>query len=422
MPRALALELLSDVLHGKRALDDAFEAHPRTAQLEPRDRAFARNLVATTLRRLGQIDAVIEQALEHPLSAKGRVAMDILRLGACQLVFLGTPDHAAVDTAVDLAQRQRQGPYKKLINAVLRRIAREGVRLAETQDAAKLNTPDWLWRSWSAAFSMDTCRRIAESHLSEAPLDLSVKREPEKWAERLGARVLPNGTLRLDGAGPITELPGFAEGAWWVQDCAAALPARLLGDVAGKHVIDLCAAPGGKTAQLAAAGARVTAVDRSEKRLARLSQNLERLGLDAEVVVADAAEWRPGTPADAVLLDAPCSATGTIRRHPDIARLRTPNDVAKLSALQGRLMHAAAEMVAPGGVLVYAVCSLQPEEGPHQVQTFAAPDMGPVRITPEERFGIDDVITIDNTLRTLPNHLGDSGGMDGFFAAKFMRH
>jgi 16S rRNA (cytosine967-C5)-methyltransferase len=422
LPRALALDLLADVLQRKRPLDEAFEAHPGMRRLEPRDRAFARNLAATTLRRLGQIDALIEHALERPLPPKARVAADILRLGICQLVFLETPPHAAVDTSVILAERNGQGPYKKLVNAVLRRIALQGAALAANQDAARLNTPDWLWRSWSHAYGDDTCRRIAESHLSVAPLDLSVKRHPEKWAERLGARLLPGGTLRFgDPPGQVTELPGFAEGAWWVQDCAAALPAKLLGDVAGKQVIDLCAAPGGKTAQLAAAGARVTAVDRSEKRLVRVAENLARLGLSAEIVTADATKWQPETLADAVLLDAPCSATGTIRRHPDIARLRAPADVAKLTDLQARLLDAAARMVKRGGLMVYAVCSLQAEEGPEMIETFSAPGLRLVPVTPEERFGLDDIITIRGTMRTLPIHHGDSGGMDGFFAARFER-
>jgi len=260
-PRAIALQLLGAVLRGGRPLDDALAEQKGLVALEARDRAFARLLVATTLRRLGQIDALIARCLDRPLKARAAEVQDLLRLGACQLAFLGTPAHAAVSTSMTLAGGLRPGGYKGLVNAVLRRLAREGAALAEGQDAARLDTPDWLWQSWQAAYGAETARAVAEAHLADPPLDLSVKQDAAAWAERLGARLLPGGTLRLPpGAGDVSRLPGYDEGAWWVQDAAAALPARLLGDVTGKQVIDLCAAPGGKTAQLAAAGARITAV------------------------------------------------------------------------------------------------------------------------------------------------------------------
>jgi 16S rRNA (cytosine967-C5)-methyltransferase len=341
-PRATALALLGAVLRDRQPLDEALAEHRGLAGLEARDRAFARLMVATTLRRLGQIDALIARCLDRPLKPRAAQVQNLLRLGACQLVFLGTPAHAAVSTAVALAGRLRPGGYKGLVNAVLRRLAREGGALAEGQDAARLDTPDWLWASWQATYGARTTRAIAEAHLADPPLDLSVKGDAAAWAERLGARILPGGTLRLPpGTGDVAKLPGYHDGAWWVQDAAAALPVRLLGPVAGRQVIDLCAAPGGKTAQLAAAGARVTAVERSEARLARLSENLARLGLAATTVAADAAVWRPAAPAEAVLLDAPCSATGTLRRHPDIAHLKGPNQIAALAALQDKLLTAA---------------------------------------------------------------------------------
>lgn len=424
MPRAVALDLIEAVLARQRPLDDALLLHPGFPKLEPRDRAFARAMAATTLRRLGQIDAVLAAFLDKPLTGKAKPALDLLRLGACQLLFLKTPPHAAVSTSVDLAQGRGLGPYKHLVNAVLRRVDRQGPALIAAQDAARLNTPDWLWRRWSAAYGEATARAIGEAHLKEAPLDLTARADGALWATRLGAEILPTGSLRIaEPRGLLTELPGFADGAWWVQDAAAALPARLLGDLGGARVIDLCAAPGGKTAALAAAGAQVTAVDRSARRLERLQENLARLHLAAACVVADAGRWRPEAPADAVLLDAPCTATGTIRRHPDIARLKKEEDVAKMAAVQAGLLEAALDMVRPGGLLVYCVCSLEPEEGPAQIdalRTRGAP-VEPVPIAPGEIGGLAELLDRDGQLRSLPCHLAERGGMDGFFIARLRR-
>jgi 16S rRNA (cytosine967-C5)-methyltransferase len=420
--RAAALDLLQGVIHRKQALDQQM-AGGAFAALDPRGRAFAHNLVATTLRRLGQIDALISACLEKPLPANARTAQDILRLGAAQLLFTGTADHAAVDTAVDLARARGQGRLAKLVNALLRRLQREGAAALAAQDAARLNTPDWLWRAWEAAYGAETCRAIAESHLTPAPLDITVKDDAAGWAERLGGTVLSDRSLRLTGAAPVPELPGFAEGAWWVQDRAAALPARLLGDVAGLSVLDLCAAPGGKTAQLAAAGARVTALDRSEKRLETLARNLERLGLGVETVAADALSWAAPAPFDAILLDAPCSATGTIRRHPDLPHLKRPEDTAKLADLQDRLLARAADWVRPGGLLVFATCSLQPEEGPERVRAFLARHSGfATAPAAAGESGITPaMISPQGWLRTLPSMAAEIGGMDGFFAAALRR-
>ena len=419
--RACALDVLDTVLGDRRPLDDALADHAGLARLEARDRAFARLLVSTTLRRLGQIDALIAHCLDKPLSAKAARIRQILRLGTCQLAFLGTPPHAAVDGAVSLVGRNRA--YKGLVNAVLRRLAREGAGLAAKHDAPRLDTPGWLWESWRRAYGEATARAIAEAHLAEPPLDITVKRDAEGWARRLDARVLPTGTLRRALGGAVEDLDGYAEGGWWVQDAAAALPARLLGDVAGETVIELCAAPGGKTAQLAAAGARVVAVDRSAGRLDRLRQNLARLGLAAETIAADATRWRPRAPARFVLLDAPCSATGAIRRHPDIPHLKTAADVARLAALQDRLLDAAYPMLAPGGTLVWSVCSLEPEEGPERIAALLerAPGLERVAITAGEIGGLSELVTAAGDLRTLPCHLADRGGLDGFFVARLRR-
>ena len=345
--RHAALDLLGAVLRRKRPLDDAIDESPSMHQLSGRDRAFARLLVATALRRLGQIDELIALCLSTPLAPRAAVVHDILRLGIAQLMFLRTPPHAAVATSVDLAHSRGFLSHKGLVNAVLRRLSVEGAEHVGAQDAARLNTPDWLWRSWSCSYGEETARAIATAHLKEAPLDLTMRADAAAWCDRLQGTLLPTGTLRRSAGGAVTALPGYAEGAWWVQDAAAALPARLFGDIAGREVVDLCAAPGGKTAQLATAGARVTAVDRSTRRLERLVANFDRLGLPIDAVAADALTWRPPHPMDAVLLDAPCTTTGAIRRHPDVPYLKAPEDVARLCCGAGepvacRDRHAAA--------------------------------------------------------------------------------
>lgn len=421
--RSCALDLLEAVLDRHELLDDALAGHAGLARLETRDRGFARLLCATTLRRLGQIDDLVGRFLARPIPAKARVARHILRLGACQLLFLGTPAHAAVSEAVRLARARAPGPFAGLVNAVLRRVAAEGAPLADAQDAARLCTPDWLWRGWCAAYGEPAARAIAAAHLSEPPLDLSVKGDPVAWAERLGATILPTGSLRRAAGGAIADLPGYAEGAWWVQDAAAAIPARLLGDVAGATVIDLCAAPGGKSAQLAAAGARVVALDRPA-RLARLADNLARLGLAAErIAVDDAAGWRPPAPAAFVLLDAPCSTTGAIRRHPDIPHNKSAADVTRLARVQDSLLTAAADMLGPNGTLVYCVCSLEPAEGPERVRALLerTPGLARAPVSPDEIGGLGELITPQGELRTLPCHLAGLGGLDGFYAARLRR-
>ena len=406
------------MLGRRRALDDALAEHEGLAALEARDRAFARLLVATTLRRLGEIDALIDARLTHPLPPRAMRARDALRLGVAQLVFLGTPAHAAVDTAV-APMSGRLATYRGLVNAVLRAIARDGV--SPRNDAARLNTPDWLWQSWTGAFGAETAQRIAEAHLTEPALDITVKSNPNALADALGATILPTGTLRRMGGGSVAELPGYGDGTWWVQDAAAALPAKMLGDVAGKRVADLCAAPGGKAAQLAAGGARLTAIDISAKRVTQLRANLARLGLAAECRVADARKPISGERFDAILLDAPCSGTGTIRRHPDIARLKSPDDVARLTVVQHDMLDAAAAALTPGGVMVYAVCSLQQEEGPDQVEALLARNP----LMSRERLRASEVptefVSPSGDLQTLPCHWPEHGGLDGFYAARLIR-
>lgn len=418
--RYAALIALGKILRRRLPLDEALEVDG----LEERDRAFARMLLATTLRRLGQIDALIAHCLARPLPIQAVVAEDILRLGIAQLLFLDVAAHAAVDTAVEMTKQAGLAAHAKLVNALLRRLSRrDGKALVAGQDAARLNTPGWLWESWSAAYGEASCRAIALAHLAEAPLDVSTMGDAALWAERLSAEILPTGTLRRPAGGAISQLPGYEDGAWWIQDAAAALPARLLGDVKGRRIADLCAAPGGKTAQLAAAGAQVIALDRSARRLQRLAANLARLHLSAEVIAADAVSWRPERPLDGLLLDAPCSATGTLRRHPDAARLKRPEDLARLTGLQARLLAAAVDMVAPGGLVVYCTCSLQPEESIAQVEALLAQG-APLRRRPIAAAEVGDLaelVTAAGDLRSLPCHLAEKGGMDGFYAARLER-
>ena len=427
--REFAVALLTAVLRDGHTLEDATDAATREAPpLEARDRALARLIAATVLRRQGELAAVLRAYLDRPLPARQGRLWPILLAAAAQLLVLGTPPHAAVALAVEQVRRDAGARrFDRLANAVLRRVAETGAGILADLDAPRCNIPDWLWDGWRQAYGEATARRIAAASLVEAPLDVSVKSEPAVWAERLGGVVLPTGSVRLPAGGRIADLPGYAEGAWWVQDAAAALPPRLFGEVGGLAVADLCAAPGGKTALLAAAGARVTAVDIAPERLHRVRENLTRLKLTAELVLADAAGWAPPTRFDAVLLDAPCTATGTLRRHPDILHLKRPSDLDKLAGLQERLLRAAAELVRPGGLLVYCTCSLEPAEGEDQVARFlaGAPGFARVPIAAEEIGGEPDWITTAGDLRTLPFHMQRPepglSGLDGFYAARLRR-
>lgn len=414
--RRAAAELLVAVMDRGRALEDAMAETPSFNALEGRDRAFARALVTAGLRRLGGVNAVLSQFLQKPLPESAQHARALLHLGATQLLVLGTPAHAAVGETVETANHMREARgFAKLMNAVLRKVASNGAEiLASLPPGADL--PAWLYTRWRASYG-DAAPRIADALRREAPLDISVKDDAAGWAERLGGVVTPTGSVRLTDPAPIDSMPGFDEGAWWVQDAAATLPAKLLGDVRGKRVLDLCAAPGGKTLQLAAAGAHVTAVDKSEARLKRLRENLARTRLQAEVICADALEFRAEA-FDAVLLDAPCTSTGTLRRHPDVAWLRRPTDVRALAELQAKLVAASAKLLKPGAPLVYAVCSLEPEEGPGIVAEALRHHW---RRAPTSDDIPAEFITPDGDMRTHPGLWPELGGLDGFYAARLLR-
>jgi len=428
--RRLAATVIADVIEGGRALDETLDrllADPAAAGPGDRDAALVRAIATVGIRHFGAIRTVLMERLPEGMPGNAAAFPNILVAAVAQLLWMDVPDHAAVDLAVRAMQEDRRDQrYVKLGNAVLRRVGRERDAILAAVDPLLDDTPTWLRRRWTAAWGDDRAARIAAAHAHEPAVDLTVKDDPEGWAQRLDALLLPTGSLRLRGREALAGLDGFAAGAWWVQDAAAALPARLLRVKAGERAVDLCAAPGGKTAQLAAAGATVTAVDRSAPRLARVAENLARLGLKAELRPVDALTLAE-TGFDAVLLDAPCSATGTLRRHPDVAWTKGDDDLGRLVALQRRLLDKAATLLAPGGRLVYCTCSLEPEEGEAQIAALLQRDPGLARdpIGAAEIGGLAEALTAEGDLRTfpfmLPNDEPRLAGMDGFYAARLVR-
>lgn len=416
--RIAAGVLLNAALEKRNGLDEAL-SYREVAALPPQDRAFARATAMAALRRLGEIDQILARRLKTKPSEP---VMTILRVALAQTLVLETPAFAAVSTAVKLAERDaKTRPYKALVNAVLRTIGREGPGLT----TAESNLPDWIAARWRATYGEPAVVGLALAGRDEPPTDLSVKPgiDAPALAESLDGFVLPGGSVRTGRRGDIAQWPGFDSGDWWVQDAAAAVPARLLAVRPGETALDMCAAPGGKTLQLAAAGASVVALDRSETRLKRLSANLARTGLSAETVAVPAEDWDDPRVFDAVLLDAPCTATGTYRRNPEVLRATRPADVAKLADVQHRLLDIAAERVRPGGRLVYCVCSLEREEGETQVLAFLRrnPAFRTVQADPAAVGAPAEALTPEGWLRILPSQWPEHGGLDGFFAARLER-
>ena len=413
--RQAALALLSGVLTRRKPLDADL---PLLKALPPRDAAFARALASQTLRHLGALEAVLRKFLAKPLKPhKSGAAMEILLLGACELLILKTPAHAAVDAANRLAAADDKAVhFKPLINAVLRKVASEGEKKLSSLDRERLSTPDWMYQRWTLQYGADVARQIARAHQSEASLDITLRAPDAAHPESAPLFGL---SRRVTQGERVEELPGFADGQWWVQDAAATLPALLLGDVRGRDVIDLCAAPGGKTLQLAAAGGRVTAVEKQVARIARITENLARIGLTATLAQSDARDFDGSAPL--VLIDAPCTSTGTIRRHPELPWIKSAADVTQMAAQAYEILESGARMVAPGGKLVFAVCSLEREEGEEQIAAFlyAHPEFTRDPIMVDEVFGNESWLTPDGELRTLPFFI--AGGMDGFFAARLRK-
>ncbi len=426
--RLVAASVLADVAGQGSTLDERLgaDASARMSDLDPRDRALARSIATVALRRLGTIRAALARFLEKGLPKKAAAVEWTLIAATAQILFLDVPDHAAVDLAVHAIRRDpRTAAFAALVNAVLRNVIRARDELVAPTDPF-IDTPAWLAARWRKTYGDETAAAMARAHQLEPTLDLTVKAEPDVWAERLGGFVLPTGSVRLLNHAPVTELPGYEEGAWWVQDAAAALPARLLRAQPGMRIADLCAAPGGKTAQLAHAGAEVLALDRSAERMKRVSANLERLHLSADLTVGDALTYEAQA-FDAILLDAPCSATGTIRRHPDVAWTKRASDIASLAKVQARMIDHAINLLKPGGILIYCTCSMEPEEGEMQINALLRrnPDVGRKPIVAEELSIPNMCISAQGDLRTLPCHLyhddARRSGLDGFFAARIER-
>lgn len=414
--REAAAQFLEATLSRRAGLDEALSVSA-TRGLPPRDRALARALTMVVLRHLGVIDRALAPKLQREPPERIRT---LLRLGMAQLFWMDVPDHAAVSTTVAIADRLKPTrSFKGLVNAILRGLQRDG----KPADDPEALAPSWLFARWQAAFGDAGARAIAAAIANEPDTDLTSKdpSDTEALAALLEGTVLPGGSIRTAKRGDLAEWPAFAEGRWWVQDAGAAIPARLLNIQPGQTALDLCAAPGGKTLQLAAAGASVVAIDRSPDRLKRVSENLARMNLTAEVVAADARTWADKRTFDAVLLDAPCSATGTFRRHPDVLWAAAPGDIASLAGVQIRMLDSAAGRVKPGGRLVYCVCSLEPEEGEAQIRGFLArhPDFSLEPVAAGEGGAPADSVSPEGWLRILPHHL--EGGIDGFFAARMIR-
>ena len=423
--RQAAAAAFADVVANGRSLDERFAADSHFS-LDVRDRALARSIVVASLRRLGTIRAALARFLERGLPKKAGPLEYILTTSAAQILFMDVPDHAAVDLAVHAARAdQRSAPFAALVNAVLRNIAREKESILAVEDPF-LDIPMWLAARWRKAYGEDVAARMAVMLRHEPTLDLTVCGDGQEWADKIGGIVLPTGSVRLVNRAAIEELPGYAEGQWWVQDAAAALPARLLNVRPGERVADLCAAPGGKSAQLAAAGAEVVALDKSAERLRRLAVNFERLRLPVDIAVGDALTFE-AQPFDAILLDAPCSATGTIRRHPDVAWVKRASDIAALALVQAKMLERACGMLKPGGRLVYCTCSLEAEEGPAQIAALLRrnPDMVRLPVSADEIGGMSECLTAEGEVRTMPIHLPNDdprlAGLDGFFMARLQR-
>lgn len=409
MARRGALRLIQGVREG-RSLSDQQGALRSLAVAE---QARAARLAAETLRHQGRADAVIEPLVSRKPAPQ---IVDVLRLGVVEMLELGAPAHGVVGAAVDLTRTlgKRGQAAAGMVNAVLRKAAAH----AGWADLPPQPLPDWLRGPLVEAYGDGVMRAIEAAHQRGAPLDLTLKPGANVLPD---TEMLPTGSLRLHGPVQVSALPGFDAGDWWVQDAAAALPARLLDPQPGERIADLCAAPGGKTMQLAAAGAQVTAVDISDQRLKRVTENLARCGLSARLVAADALEWRPAEPLDAILLDAPCSATGTIRRHPDLPFIRDGHGIAELIELQAALLDHALSLLRPGGRLVYATCSLIPDEGEVQIDEALARHPG-LTVERPHLPGIDPAwITEEGGLRLRPDYWAERGGMDGFYMARLRK-
>lgn len=420
--RKLALSILHKIRSEGEDANDALEQVLSSANLDTRDRSFVMLLVMIVLRRQGIVNSLLKKFLSKPLDPeKMGYVIDVLHLGAVQILWLQTPPHAAVHSAVELVKNSRFKGMAKMVNAVLQNVNREGVTKLHEVDQAKACLPAWLWNRWNAQYGEEAAHAMARQTQIEPALDFTLKQPQDApyWAKQLEARILPNGSLRREMGGKISELPGYEEGAWWIQDAGAAMAVSLLHIKPGETVLDLCAAPGGKTIQLALAGAQVTAVDKSSMRLKQVEENIRRMGVQVNIQKGDIMLWSPPGLVDAIVLDAPCSATGTLRRHPELAWAKSNDDVHELAALQLQMLKRAIGWLKPGGRLVYSVCSLEKEEGEHHVEALKDTKVKLSPLSTSEFPWAEGMITDEGILRTLPYYWGEEGGIDGFFAARF---
>ncbi|MGL4727995.1 MAG: RsmB/NOP family class I SAM-dependent RNA methyltransferase [Bosea sp. (in: a-proteobacteria)] len=424
--RAAAAALFEEVLRSGQSIEDCLSR--LVSGLDERDLGLVRAISLVSFRRLGTIRQALRARMAQGFAAGGERMEALLVTAVAQILFMDVPDHAAVDCAVTLVGESERDAHKRgFVNAVLRRISREKSEILADAEADPLrDLPPWLAARWVRHYGEAIAAAMAAAQRHEPTLDITVKADAAGWAEKLGARLLPGGNLRLESHASIETLPGYEEGAWWVQDAAAALPALLIGAKPEQRIADLCAAPGGKTMQLAAMGAHITAVDRSAPRMEQLRRNLTRTNLSAEIIIADAAKWQ-AEPFDAVLVDAPCTSTGTMRRHPDVAWTKTEADIEKLASLQTRLIDNAIALTKPGGTIVFCTCSLEPEEGEVQLQALLArrSDVRLSPIMPDEVGGLADAITPLGELRTRPDQLPHEtprqAGWAGFYAMRLIK-
>jgi 16S rRNA (cytosine967-C5)-methyltransferase len=431
--RQAAAALLGAVVDNRLALDGLLESDTAPAAWRSldnaRDRALALAIVKSALRFRGTITHLIFSMLEHPLPDNAKNVRHILHVAVAQIMLLRVPESAAVNLAVEAATLDPQAKrYANLVNALLRRLVREGDAAFEAAKAKSVEAPEWLFQMLCDDYGEHSAREILAVNRSEAPLDFTVKANADSWASKLGGIAINENTVRVaHGQTPVPELEGFSDGAWWVQDAAAALPVKLFGDVSGLHILDMCAAPGGKTAQLAHSGANVTALDVSKNRLKRVAENMQRLQLKAEIIVGDARKHTPETLYDGVLIDAPCTSTGTLRRHPDVAWTKTPDDVVQLARIQFELLDAAMRVTKPGGLIVYANCSLLKAEGEFLVKRWmkGRNDVAVERVTLERDGKLSAHSDHDGFLRTTALSFSQENlalsGMDGFFAARLSK-
>jgi 16S rRNA (cytosine967-C5)-methyltransferase len=420
-PRGCAVRALEWVFARHKSLDVFLEKDQRFYSLPTRDKALSRAIIGSSLRQLGQIDAIIDTFLSRPMPRQAVTARQILRAGAAELLFLRSASHGVVNSFVQMAGNMRGSrPYKGMINALLRRIDREGEELLQTLPL-ELNIPNWLSENWNGVYGSEVVQQAAAALKEPAPLDLTVFNDIEKLAKDLGAMRIGEQTVRLVHKGRIEDIQGYQDGKWIVQDLAASIPVQILNPQAGEEIADLCAAPGGKTVQIAATGAKVTAVDNQQARLSRLSQNLSRTGQSAEIVCADARSWKPEQLFDAVLLDAPCSATGIFRHHPDVLYTRREKDIAGFAERQISLAINARKLLKPGGRLVYCVCSAQSVEAEDVIaEILDKTDLKLDLIT----AGIPDFAKSfqkNGMIRIPPGALPAKGGLDAFFIAKLRK-